>query len=110
MRKHPDELKLLGTGITGEATKELPLTYNIDPKAPDTLTSCLVQHRRGREYHITGGLFGDPVPLHGAFSFKQGLGLGRRRGQAQFWEASGRHTTLSSCFCQRCISQLSTGQ
>ena len=98
----------------GEVTKEPALLYTIDPKPSAPLTSWLVQHQRGREYHITGGLFGDPMPLHGAFSFKQGLGLSRRRGEAQLdpilWEASGEDTTLSSWFCQSYTSQLSTGQ
>lgn len=64
-------------------TKELALLYTIDPKPSTPLTSWLVHHQRGREYHIMGGLFGDPMPLHGAFSFKGGLRLSGRSGEAQ---------------------------
>lgn len=61
-------------------TKEPALLYTIDLKPSAPLTSGLVQHWRGREYHIMAGLFGDHMPLRGEFSFKQGLGQWKERG------------------------------
>lgn len=53
MKKYPNELKLLGTGIIGEGTKELAPICTVYPRQLALLTSWLAQHLRARKYPVT---------------------------------------------------------